>query len=208
MRQFGDLGTNRETVHRASPARPRGQRPNPQKCARRLDVVVAAGRIPQDVVFLGLDGDGAAGVHSAGRPGRREARKAPERLREDGRIGVTRPCAGRHIDRELAAIVPTALISSVTRSSPRTATTGQRPEEERSSTPATGRRSVVGTRELKPTAPSSSIWSFAMPGGGEKAATARAGATTETTATQGRSLDRSHVKRTMPRRPQPLGSTT
>jgi hypothetical protein len=65
-----------------------------------------------------------------------------------------------------------------------------------------------GTRELKPTAPSSSIGSFAMPGDGEKAATARVGATTETAATQGRSQNRSHEKRATPRRPQPLGSTT
>jgi hypothetical protein len=196
-------------VHSASPARPRGRRPDPRKHARGLDMVVAAGRIPQDVVFLGLDGDGAVGVHSAGRPGRREARKARRSGYEKMAGSASRDPvleAHRQRTRSYRHDRLNRQRDPDRRPEPRRQGDGQKGSGRALPRRAGGPSS--GTRELKPTAPSSSIGSFVMPGDGEKAATARAGAPTETTATQGRSQYRSHEKRATPRRPQPLGSTT
>lgn len=59
-----------------------------------LDVVVAAGRIPQDVVVLGLDYGRAAGVHSVGRPGPREDPETSRKSRGDDALGVANRLVG------------------------------------------------------------------------------------------------------------------
>jgi hypothetical protein len=69
-------------VHRVSAANPPGNRGSPPNQACHLDVVVAACRIPQDVVFLGLDwGRAAAYIPAVGRVAGK-ARTAPKRPAE------------------------------------------------------------------------------------------------------------------------------
>jgi hypothetical protein len=76
-------GSRPHTVHRASAGHPPGGGESPRTEPEYLDVVVASGRIPQDVVFLGLDCPSLGGVHSAGRPGPDRTRKAPQRPRRE-----------------------------------------------------------------------------------------------------------------------------
>jgi hypothetical protein len=134
----------------ASTARPQGVR-NRSTDRRRmstetgpdLDMVVASGRIPQDVVVLGLDWGRAGGVHSVGRPGPREDPEGTQGV-EAGR-GETADSASqgpgwRHIPRELAAMVSIARTgNSEARTSP---TRGDRDVEPESGRKVGGRREV------------------------------------------------------------------
>ena len=81
-------------VHRVSAADPQACGASSRSRGRDLDVVVASGRIPQDVVFLGLDSGRAAGVHSVGRTGPEKTRETPMRQLREGRFGVPKPLVG------------------------------------------------------------------------------------------------------------------
>jgi len=130
-----------QSVHRASAADPPASGGSPPKLARGLDMVVASGRIPQDVVVLGLDYGRAAGVHSAGRPGSRQDLEGAEEAAGETVRSASQDPGWRHIARALAAIVTTTRTG---RSSP-----GRRPNRGRRQ--ATGResgRKAGGRREV------------------------------------------------------------
>jgi hypothetical protein len=143
-------------VHRVSAADPPGYRGSPPNQGRHLDVVVARCKIPQDVVFLGLDWGRAAGVHSVGRPGRREDPEGAEEASGDMVDAASEDPGWRHIDRALAAIVSTARTGSTRpRTSPRSRRPGSWTGRAVYGSAADG-RSAPAMRGLEPTAPSSS----------------------------------------------------
>jgi hypothetical protein len=78
-------GTRPQGVHTRSAAGTRRKGRSPQYRPYPQHVVVAGRRIPQYVVFLGLDCTGATGVHSLGWPGTERARNGRREPRDGGR---------------------------------------------------------------------------------------------------------------------------